>query len=125
MRSADAARFPTVLRQFNRRKPTKSATLTEAVFFRLTPERRPYILPYITRTRMLAMLTIRQVERLWQLKAHERLIGELCSGRAEAVGGIRQLLRGPLPAAALTIIRMNELHQAHTPQVQRMLRYVL
>jgi hypothetical protein len=71
------------------------------------------------------MLTIRQVERLWQLKAHERLIDELCSGRAEAVGGIRQLLRGALPAAALTIIRMNELHQSHLPQVAKMVRFVL
>ena len=71
------------------------------------------------------MMTIRQVDRLWQLKAYERLIDELCTGRAEAVGGIRQLLQGAVPAAALTVIRMTELHQAHQPHVAKMVRFLL
>ncbi len=71
------------------------------------------------------MLTMKQAERLWQLKAYERLTDELCTGRAEAVGGIRQLLHGPLVAASLTVIRMGELHQSHQPFVSRMVKFLI
>ena len=71
------------------------------------------------------MLTIRQVDKLWQLKAYERLLDELCIGRAEATGGIRQLIHGSVAAAALVVIRMDELHQGHLPQVANAIRYVL
>lgn len=71
------------------------------------------------------MLTIKQAERFWGLKAYERLIDELCVGRAEAVGGIRQLIHGPQAAAALTVIRMHELLQSYQPFVTRMVRYLI
>jgi len=71
------------------------------------------------------MLTTKQTERLWHLKAFERLTDELCAGRAEAVGGIRQLLRGPLVAAALTVIRMGELNQSHQPFVSQMVKFLI
>lgn len=71
------------------------------------------------------MLTVRQIERWWQMQAHDRLIDELCTGRAEAVGGIRQLLTGPVAAAALAIIRMDELHQSHLPLSSKMVRHLL
>ena len=71
------------------------------------------------------MLTIRQVDRLWQLQAYSRLIDELCAGRAEATGGIRQLISGPVAAAALVVVRMDELHQGHLPQVSKAVRYIL
>jgi len=71
------------------------------------------------------MMTIRQVDRLWQLKAYDRLIDDLCVGRAEAVGGIRQLIHGPIAAAALVVIRMDELLQGHLPQVARAVRYLI
>lgn len=71
------------------------------------------------------MLTIRQVERLWNLKAYKRLIDELSAGRAEAVGGIRQLLDGASAAAALTVIRMTELNQSYQPHVGKMVRFLL
>lgn len=71
------------------------------------------------------MMTIKQAERFWGLQAHERLIDELCQGRAEAVGGIRQLIHGPEAAAALCVIRMNELLQAHQPFVTKMLRFLI
>jgi hypothetical protein len=70
------------------------------------------------------MLTVRQIERLWQLRAYNRLIDELCTGRAEAVGGIRQLVQGPVAAAALTVIRLSELCQGNQPRVAAMVRYV-
>ncbi len=71
------------------------------------------------------MMTIKQAERFWGLKAYERLIDELCQGRAEAVGGIRQLIRGPEAAAALCVIRMHELLQSHQPFVAKMLRFLV
>ena len=61
------------------------------------------------------MLTVRQIERWWQVQAHDRLIDELCVGRAEAVSGIRPMLAGPTAAAALAVIRLDELHQSHQP----------
>jgi hypothetical protein len=70
------------------------------------------------------MLTLRQIERLWQLRAYNRLIDELCTGRAEAVGGIRQLVQGPVAAAALTVIRLSELCQGNQPRVAAMVRYI-
>lgn len=71
------------------------------------------------------MLTIRQIDKLWQLKAYERLLDELCTGRAESTGGIRQLIHGPIAAAALVVIRMDELHQGHLPQVRNAIKYLL
>lgn len=71
------------------------------------------------------MLTIRQIERLWNLQAYKRLIDELSAGRAEAVGGIRQLLQGATTAAALTVIRMTELNQSYQMHVGKMVRFLL
>lgn len=71
------------------------------------------------------MLTMKQAERFWNLKAYGRLIDELCPGRAEAVGGIRQLINGPVAAAALTVIRMHELLQSHHPFVGKMVRFLV
>lgn len=71
------------------------------------------------------MLTVRQVERLWQIRAFDRLIDELCAGRGEAVGGIRQLLRGPVVAAGLAVIRLTELNQGQVPLVAQFIRFLI
>lgn len=71
------------------------------------------------------MLTVKQMERLWNLKAYSRLIDELCIGRAEAVGGIRQLINGPIATAALIVIRLHELLQSHQPFASRMVRFLV
>ena len=71
------------------------------------------------------MLTVRQIERWWQVQAFDRMTDELCVGRAEAVGGIRQLLTGATAAAALAVIRLDELHQSHQPFAGRVLRYLI
>ena len=71
------------------------------------------------------MLTVRQIERWWQMQAFDRMIDELCTGRAEAVGGIRQLFTGPAAAAALAVIRLDELHQSHLPLAGKMVRFLI
>ena len=71
------------------------------------------------------MLTVKQIERWWQVQAFDRLIDELCVGRAEAVGGIRQLLTGAVAAAALAVIRLDELHQSHSQVSSKMIRYLI
>jgi len=71
------------------------------------------------------MMTVRHIERLWKDQRFDRLIDELVTGRAEGVAGIRPLLQGPLAAAALAVIRMGELHQAHQPLAARLVRFLL
>lgn len=71
------------------------------------------------------MLTVKQMERLWNLKAYSRLIDDLCTGRAEAVGGIRQLIHGPIAASALVLIRLHELLQSHQPLASKMVRFLV
>ena len=71
------------------------------------------------------MMTVKQIERYWHLQAYDRLIDELCTGRAEAVGGIRQLFKGPTAAAALAVTRMDELNQSHHPMVARLIRFLV
>lgn len=71
------------------------------------------------------MLTVKYMERLWNLRAYSRLIDELCTGRAEAVGGIRQLINGPIAAAALIVIRLHELLQSHQPFASKMIRFLV
>lgn len=71
------------------------------------------------------MLTVKQMERWWNVQAFDRLIDELCLGRAEAMGGIRQLLGGAVAAAALAVIRLDELNQSHLPASSKMVRYLI
>lgn len=76
------------------------------------------------------MLTLRQIEKWWTAKAYTRLLDELCAGRAEGVNGIRDLLDGSpdkasVAAAAMTIIRAEELRQSAHPHVGKMVRLLL
>ncbi len=71
------------------------------------------------------MLTVRQIERLWESRNYNRLIDELVEGRAEGTEGIRPLLHGPETAAALAIVRMGELLQGHQVLVGRLVRYLI
>jgi hypothetical protein len=70
------------------------------------------------------MMTVRQIERLWQSKAYRRLSGELLSARQEASFALEGTDR-PCFVAALAIIRMDELNQAHHPLAATLLRAVL
>ena len=71
------------------------------------------------------MITVRQLERLWQEKAFERMSAMLLEMRSEASPRLAQELARPTPIAALAIIRLDELAQAHTPFSSRMIRATL
>lgn len=72
------------------------------------------------------MTTVRHLEKLWKSKAHKRSIRELLTGRPEASLRLEQLLGGnPLAAAALTIIRLDELGQSHTALAGKLIRSII
>jgi hypothetical protein len=72
------------------------------------------------------MTTVRHLEKLWNSKAHARSIRELLVSRPEASLRLEQLLdRNPLAAAALILIRLDELGQAHVTLAGKLLRTIL
>src|SRR5215213_6721624 len=71
------------------------------------------------------MFTIRQIERLWNSKAFRRLAVELLAGRAEASYRLEAEFGRPVPAAALALIRMDELTQSHHPLYRKLLNVLI
>lgn len=71
------------------------------------------------------MVTVRQLERLWQARQYDRMLRLFMEMRPEAsVRLVTQLARS-IPVAAMAVLRLDELNQAHTPFCARMLRAVL
>jgi hypothetical protein len=71
------------------------------------------------------MITVRQLERLWQEKAFARMSGLLLEMRPESSLRLAQELARSTPVAALAIIRLDELSQSYTPFSGRMVRTIL
>ena len=71
------------------------------------------------------MITVRQIERLWSAKFYEKLFKELMANRPEASFHYQIDLNNAVPAAALGLIRMDELSQSANPLYQQMLRTLL
>jgi hypothetical protein len=71
------------------------------------------------------MITVRQIERFWTGKAYERLFRELLSARPEASLRLEMELGRSIPAAALAMIRLEELSQSFVPLYGQLLRTVL
>lgn len=71
------------------------------------------------------MITVRQLERLWMEKAYARMSALLLEMRPECSLRLAQELARPLPVAALAIMRLDELSQAHAPFCSRMVRQIL
>src|SRR4051794_5966612 len=71
------------------------------------------------------MITVRQIERLWENRQYDRLTTELLGNRAEDSARLRAYLSGSLPAAALALIRLDELNQAHAALAQKLIRRLL
>ena len=71
------------------------------------------------------MITIRQIERAWTARTYEKLFRELVSTRPEA--GFRfELEQGrAIPAAAMAVIRLDELSQAYVPLCAKLVRAVI
>ena len=93
------------------------------------------------------MITVRQIEKLWNAKACERLLEQLLSPRPETserlvellcetpsglagagmdpVTGARMPVAGLLPAAAMVVIRLDELAQSYVPLCGQLLSSIL
>jgi hypothetical protein len=71
------------------------------------------------------MMTVRQIEKQWNSQAFTRLMRDMLAGRPEASLRLEGELHGPLPAAALALIRLDELAQSHVPLYSRLLRSLL
>jgi hypothetical protein len=71
------------------------------------------------------MITVRQIERLWSGKAYEKLFRELLAARPEASLRLEMELGRSTPAAALALIRLDELSQSFVPLYDRLLRTLL
>jgi hypothetical protein len=71
------------------------------------------------------MITVRQMERLWQAKSYERLFRELLAARPEASLRMQLELGRSIPTAALAIIRLDELSQGYVPLYSQLVRTVL
>ena len=71
------------------------------------------------------MITVRQIERLWMAQMYRRLVSELVCNRAEAAFGFTDDLSRPATAAAIAMVRLDELSQAHVRLFARLLRAVL
>src|SRR4051812_17834337 len=71
------------------------------------------------------MITLRQLERLWQAKELARMSALLLEMRSESSLRLAQELSRSLPLAALAIIRLDELSQAHLPFCLKMIRTIL
>lgn len=71
------------------------------------------------------MITIRQIDRAWTARTYEKLFRELVAGRPEA--GFRfELEHGrAIPAAAMAVIRLDELSQSHVPLCGTLIRAVI
>ena len=71
------------------------------------------------------MLTVRHLEREWNTGAFARLMRDLLAARGEASPAVMSELSRPVPAAAMVMIRLEELGQAHVPLFSKLLKTVL
>ncbi|MFI5381066.1 MAG: hypothetical protein ACHRHE_17350 [Tepidisphaerales bacterium] len=71
------------------------------------------------------MFTTRQIEKLWNLRQYPAVSGMCLTLRPEYAARLLDDLGHSLPAAALAVVRLEELGQAHLPLVADLLRHVL
>src|SRR3954471_16590181 len=71
------------------------------------------------------MITLRQIERLFDDHQHRRLYRELIAGRPEASIALESTLARVVPIAALGLMRLDELSQSHTTLSRRLLNVIL
>src|SRR5437016_1957666 len=73
-----------------------------------------------------AMQTVRQIERLWHGCQYEQLFRDLVSVRPEAEFALEfQSGSTASPAAAMAMLRLDELDQSQAPLYQNLLRCLL
>lgn len=68
------------------------------------------------------MITVRQIERYWNARKYEKLFDELISFRAEASFHVDFESTRSASAAAVALIRLEELNQGHVPLYAKLVR---
>ena len=71
------------------------------------------------------MVTVRQMERDWDGRRYERLLGSLTAARPEENFTFDVAAGRAVPAAAMALVRLDELNQSHVPLYGRLVRALL
>jgi hypothetical protein len=71
------------------------------------------------------MLTVRYIERLWDARKYDRLLEELISPRVEAPAANELTHNSVASAAALALIRLDELHSPHAALCPGLIRTLI
>ncbi len=71
------------------------------------------------------MITVRQIEKLWNGNAFDRLLEQLLSPRPEASPQLLGSLTGSSAAAAMAVIRLDELSQSYVPLYSQLIRILI
>jgi hypothetical protein len=71
------------------------------------------------------MITIRQIERSWTARTYEKLFRELVATRPEAAFRFEHEQGRAIPAAAMAVIRLDELSQSYVPLCAKLVRAVI
>ena len=71
------------------------------------------------------MLTVRQMEREWVERKYEKLFDALVAARPEATYPFDLSGGRAIPAAAMALVRLDELNQSHVPLYGRLVRALL
>ena len=71
------------------------------------------------------MTTVRQIQRLWQAKAFDKLLQHLLQPRAEQSDRLAAELTGGVAAAAMVVVRLDEMSQSFAPLYAEAVRVVL
>jgi hypothetical protein len=71
------------------------------------------------------MITVRHIEKLYTGRAYSKMVVDLFKGRPEFAGKLIDELSSEPAAIALSLIRLDELSQAHVPLYGRLLRRLI
>jgi hypothetical protein len=71
------------------------------------------------------MLIARQMARLWDARKFDRFLDELLGTRVEAAATADLRQHACIASAALALIRLDELHQGHTPICPKLIRAII
>jgi hypothetical protein len=71
------------------------------------------------------MVTVRQMERDWESRRYEKLLASLIAARPEESFTFDVASGRAIPAAAMALVRLEELNQSHVPLYGRLVRALL
>jgi hypothetical protein len=71
------------------------------------------------------MMTVRQIERHWDAKTYDRLVGDLLTARPESAFRLGMDPNRPVCSAALAVIRLDELDQSNAKIYPKLIKTIL